>query len=78
MGLHFKTSMTASFVGCGLDSFKVIIRKLRGSFRKRIMVSDNILLQTIVNSMHFISSKMTRKWNDSILILRQSDFESIM
>ena len=70
MGLHHRARMSENFIKRGLDPFKVIIRKLSWSFRCRVLQSDNILLKTIVNSMHFMWCKLSRKWNAAILNLK--------
>ena len=54
----------------GLDPFKVVIRKLVCSFRTRIIQINNVLLETIIGSIHFMHSKLTRKWNAAALNLR--------
>ena len=71
MGLHHRSSMSENFIRRGLNPFKVVIRKLTFSFRNRVLRSDNCLLKTIVDSLHFMFSKLTRKWNATVLNLRQ-------
>ena len=62
--------MSESFIRRGLDPFKVVINKLVCSFRTRIVQSNNVLLETIVGSMHCMHSKLTSKWNAAVLNLR--------
>ena len=70
MGLQHRTSMSENFIKRSLDPFKVIVRKLTCSFRSRILHSDNLLLKTIVDSLYFTFSKLTRKWNTAVLNLK--------
>jgi len=62
--------MSEHFISNGLNPFIVIVRKLIVSFRSRILHSDNILVRTIVESMHFLSCKLTQKWNGTLFKLR--------
>ena len=59
MGMHHR--MSKNLIRRCLDPFKVITRKLPWSFRFRVLQSDNILLKTIVNSMHFVMGKVVQK-----------------
>ena len=70
MGLQQRARMSENLIRRGLDPFKVVMRKLVCSFRTRIIQSNNVLLETIVGSMHFMHSKLTRKWNAAVLNLR--------
>ena len=71
MGLHYRTRMSENLISKGLSPFKVIVRRLIGSFRNRILHRDNILLKTIVDSSYFMYSKLSRKWNTAILNLKR-------
>jgi endonuclease/exonuclease/phosphatase family metal-dependent hydrolase len=71
MGLQHRVSISAHLLKLSLSPLKVIIRKLICSFRNRIMHSENVLLRTIVNSVYFMFSSVTKKWNSSILLLKQ-------
>ena len=53
--------MSKKLIRRGLDPFKVIVRKLSWSFRCRVLQSDNILLKSTVDSMHFMWSRLSRK-----------------
>jgi len=66
LGLDHMTSMTTSFISRGLNPFCVVVRKNICSFRSRILSSDNNLLKTIVESMYFTSSKLTKRWNKTV------------
>ena len=70
MGLQQRARMSENLIRRGSDPFKVVMRKLVCSFRTRIIQSNNVLLETIVGSMHFMHSKLTRKWNAAVLNLR--------
>ena len=70
MGLQQRARMSENLIRRGLDPFKVVMRKLVCSFRTRIIQSNNVLLETIVGSMHFMHSKLTRKWNAAVLNLK--------
>ena len=56
MGMHHRTSKNLI-----RRSRPNIARKLPWSFRCRVLQSDNILLKTIVNSMHFVMGKVVQK-----------------
>ena len=70
MGLQQRARMLENLIRRGLDPFKVIIRKWVCSFRNRITQSNNVLLETVVGSMHFMHSKLTRKGKAAVLNLR--------
>ena len=70
MNLQHRTSMSENFISRGLNPFTVVVRKLIGSFRNRVLHSDNSLVKTIVDSIHFIYCKLTRKWNNAVLTFR--------
>ena len=70
MGLQRRARMSENLIRRGLDPFKVVMRKLVWSFRTRIIQCNNVLLENIAGSMHFMHSKLTRKWNASVLNLR--------
>ena len=65
-----RARMSENLIRRGLDPFKVVTRKLVCSFRTRIIQRNNALLETIVGSMHFMHSKLTRKWNAAVLNFR--------
>ena len=69
MNIDHRTSMSESFIRRGLHPFLVIIRKYIVSFRNRILDSSNILVKTIVESMYFLSCKLTCLWNRAVLTL---------
>ena len=68
MNLHHRVSMSHAFISNRLDPFTVLRRKQVLSFRKRIMSSENLLIKTIVNSLHFLSSGLTVRWNSIIFL----------
>ena len=70
MGLQQRERMLENLIRRSLNPFTVIIKKLICSFRTRIMQSNNVSLETIVGGMHFMHSKLTRKWNAAVLNLR--------
>ena len=45
----------------------VVLRKLIYSFRKRLYASDNIIINTIVSSVHFYTSTTARQWYTAVL-----------
>ena len=47
----------------GLDPVIVILRKSAGSFYKRILASQNVLIVNIVNSLFFCDSPLYRQWS---------------
>ena len=70
MNIDHRTSMSESFIRRGLHPFLVIIRKSIVSFRNRMLDSSNILVKTIVESMYFLSCKLTCLWNRAVLTLK--------
>ena len=57
MGLQQRARMSENLIRRGLDPFKVVMRKLVCSFRTRIIQSNNVLLETVVDSnIRFIDS----------------------
>ena len=67
MGLHYRTSMSFSFISNGLNPFPVLLRKSVGSLRKRLYASSNILVQNIMCSKYFNFCRLKLKWNECIL-----------
>ena len=66
MCLNHRVKITENLINRGLSPFKVIIRKLTGSFRNRVLNSENMLLKTIADSYYFMFSKLTSKWNAAL------------
>ena len=66
LDLDRRTSMTAAFVTRHLNPFIVILRKLIVSFRARILRSENSIIETVSNSMYFLSSTLTGRWKNMI------------
>ncbi len=54
--------ITNIMVDNNVDTFNVIYRKLIFSFRKRVYNTDNVLITTVVNSMFFYNSAITKHW----------------
>ena len=48
---------------CNIDAFEIIFRKLIYSFRVRIYKSNNILVNTIVNSTYFYTCATAAHWH---------------
>ena len=72
MNLVHRTSMSTNFVSRGMNPFKVIIRRLTGSFKSRIFNSMSTFIQSIVSSSFFSSAD--RIWSAGAiggLILRR-------
>ncbi len=68
MNLQHRISMSHVFVVNRLDPFCVLMRKQILSFRKRITTSDNLLIKTIVDSVYFLSSGLTVRWNSTMFL----------
>ena len=56
------TRVSNIFVKQNIPSFPVLRRKLVYSMYKRVLTSSNSLVQTLVNSNFFVSSKIFKKW----------------
>ncbi len=69
LNLKHRISMSQAFVTRNLNPFPVILRKSIVSFRSRILNSNNVLVYTIVNSMYFMFSDLTKHWNDLIFCM---------
>lgn len=65
---EYDDSMSARFIECNLDCFKVKRRRLVFSFRRRVLESENVLITNFVNSSLFYRSKTYQRWNDILYI----------
>jgi hypothetical protein len=45
------------------DPIDVILRKLINSFRSRVLKSENLIVCSVVESMHFRSSMLNQRWS---------------
>ena len=72
LGSSFLSNIThIKFTECEkVNSPAFNYRILVCSFRTRIIQSNNVLLETIVGSVHFMHSKLTTQWNAAVLNLR--------
>ena len=61
------TSISQSMVNNRIDHFKVLMRKQIGNFRKRLSLSDNVLISTIFKSVFFMFYSSTSSRWQSIL-----------
>ena len=62
MGLKHRVSMSQIFLELGIQHFDIIIRKSIVGFIKRLELSDNVLIKTIVNSSFYMHSNMFKFW----------------
>ena len=62
--LETQCSISAKCLEFNVDSFKVLMRKCTFGFRNRILLCDNVLVQSITRPMIFVSSKINERWND--------------
>ena len=64
MKIRGRHSISNSFVQSNIDGFTVIHRKSASSFYIRLVQSENILIKTIVSSVHFVtmSSRLGKTW----------------
>ena len=56
-------SITGIMLQNNCNPLIVILRKLINGFRTRLITSDNSLVHAIVNSVFYLNSAVTRKWN---------------
>jgi hypothetical protein len=56
------TSISALFVANEINNFKVIMRKLVFSFKKRILACDNPLVKSVINSLYFRNCSLSVEW----------------
>ena len=68
LNLESRQSMSSAFVSRGLNPFTVVIRKSVFSFKQRLLVSNNLIVKSITDSMYFISCLTTKSWNRSLYI----------
>ena len=62
-------SITGVMVQLGVNPLQVILRKLVNGFRTRVLQSSNNVVYALVNSMHFNSSLILKRWNDILFLL---------
>ena len=62
-GIRRGESMSALYVLNNIDSFNVLQRKSVYSFKTRLQMSKNTLIQTIVTSQFYYISKLACKWH---------------
>ena len=62
MQLDREESMSSKLVYYYVDGFKAMWQKLICGFRIRIYRSNNLLIQTVINSISFLSSKLNNVW----------------
>jgi len=63
MHIDRRQSISKAFIDNNVDSFSVLIRKQIVGFRKRILLSDNVLIQTCISShFHLYNSKINTNW----------------
>ena len=62
-GIRRGESMSALYVLNNIDSFNVLQRKSVYSFKTRLQMSKNTLIQTIVTSQFYYISKLPCKWH---------------
>ena len=62
MGYDKYCSASGMFVANRTDGFNARVRKLVYGFRERLDISDNSLIETVINSSAWRSSKFLRLW----------------
>ena len=62
-------SISGHFISRNLNNCDVIVRKSVFSLYKRLLASNNVLIETIVGSQYFTYSKMYIKWKDILFLL---------
>ena len=63
MSIKRGSSISMAFVQNNLNTFDCLIRKSAFSLRKRIFESENSLVHCVVQSVYFMSSCLSKKWN---------------
>ena len=58
-----KLGTTIQMLKWNVAPYDVIVRKLIYGFRKRLFLSDNLIVQTILCSLHFYSTALYKHWN---------------
>ena len=72
LNLERRLSMSSAFVCRGLDAFIVALRKSILSLKQRLLVSSNSIINTITDSLYFMSCSTTSYWNNSLYMLKAS------
>ena len=71
LGIKGQCSISRKLIEHNLPTLKEVLRKASVSFRERLMKSSNILIVTLVSSLHFMySSSLSLYWNKSAFVLR--------
>jgi hypothetical protein len=69
MRLDRRTSMSQSFIEHNVLHSDIIIRKAMYRFMERIIVSDNVLISTIVNSSYYLNSSLFQCWSKHLFLV---------
>ena len=64
MGYDKYCNASGMFVENRTDGFDARVRKLVYGFRERLDISDNSLIETVINSSVWRSSKLLQLWED--------------
>ena len=68
-GIARDTSISHSYVTNGLHDFYTLLRKSSYNFRKRLMDSNNSILQSILSSVFYLyKSSFTVKWSKDLFV----------
>ena len=67
MGYDKYCSGSGMFVENRTDGFDALVRKLVYGFRERLDISDNSLIETVINSSAWRSSKLSLRWRHNDL-----------
>ena len=68
MGAEKRSSASGLFVSFNVPNFKIIQRKMVFSLYTRVLSSQNLLVSTLVNSVHFSQSFLYKKWTKCLFI----------
>jgi len=69
--LTARTTISGNLLKLNIRCFNTIIRTYASGFMKRLLKSDNNILETISSSVHFYSSRQIKQWCNDVYIESQ-------
>ena len=68
MSLERRSSISQAMLDANVNTFDIIIRNCIYSFMKRIEMSDNLVINTIINSFYHHSSPIATQWQGKLYL----------
>ena len=70
MNLDRRTSVSGAMIKVGVSPFNVTMRKYMANFNLRVYKSDNEIVNTLIESVHFNYSNLFRRWCSNLYNLK--------